>query len=47
MFIKFCMQVDMTRTCMGSSKVKAQGQSQGHETSAFILYFCRKKTIKT
>ena len=29
---------------MGSSKIKAQGQSQGHVTSALLWIFLKKKT---
>ena len=36
-----------TRICMGSSKIKAQGQSQGHVTFTFMWYFLKKKTMKT
>ena len=32
---------------MGSSKIKAQDQSIGHVTSAFMWYFLKKKTMKT
>ena len=32
---------------MGSPKIKAQGQSQGHVTSAIMCYFLKKKTMKT
>ena len=29
---------------MSSPKIKTQGQSEGHVTSAFMLYFLKKKT---
>ena len=28
---------------MSSPKIKAQGQNEGHVTSAFMLYFLKKK----
>ena len=28
---------------MSCTKIKAQGQSEGHLTSAFMLYFLKKK----
>ena len=31
---------------MSSPKIKAQSQSEGHVTSAFMLYFLKKNTIK-
>ena len=31
---------------MGSSKIKAQGQSQGHATSAFMRYLYKKTQEK-
>ena len=31
---------------MGSPKIKAQGQSKGHVTSAFMWYFLKKKHSK-
>ena len=31
---------------MSSQKIKAQGQSEGHVTSAFILYILKKKYNK-
>ena len=31
---------------MSSSKIKAQGQSKGHVTSAFMLYFLKKEHSK-
>ena len=32
---------------MGFSKIKAQGQSQGHVTTTFMRYFLKKKHIIT
>ena len=47
MFIKLCMQVEITYM-YGSTKTKAQGENKGHVTSAFMWYFFkRKNTIKT
>ena len=31
---------------MGSPKIKAQGQSQGQETSAFMWFFFKEKNNK-
>ena len=32
---------------MGSSKIEAQGQSQGHVTSAFMCFFKERKSIQS
>ena len=47
MFIKFCGQVEDICICMGSIKIKAQCQSQGHVTSQSCVFFSNEKTIKT
>ena len=45
MFIKFYMQAEDTYM-YEFLKIKAQGQSEGHVTSAFMWYFLKKKHSK-
>ena len=45
MLIKYCMPVEDTYM-YGFRKIKAQGQSQDHVTSAFMWYSLKKKRRK-